>query len=115
MVSSSTATTAIVLLDLAVIIATGSVLAKVVARCGQPAVVGEIIAGIVLGPTLLGRLPGHLTTHLFPVEARPFLNVLADVGLYRAAFSFGRCYGLAEFGGVTVRARRRAGLPAVSS
>jgi Kef-type K+ transport system membrane component KefB len=89
MVSSSTATTAIVLLDLAVIIATGSVLAKVVARCGQPAVVGEIIAGIVLGPTLLGRLPGHLTTHLFPVEARPFLNVLADVGLVLFMFTVG--------------------------
>lgn len=87
--SSPTAMTTIVLLDLAVIIAAGSLLAKVVARYGQPAVVGEIIAGILLGPTLLGRLPGHLTTHLFPVEARPFLTVLADVGLVLFMFTVG--------------------------
>jgi Kef-type K+ transport system membrane component KefB len=89
MVSNPTAITTIVLLDLAVIIAAGSLFAKVVARYGQPAVIGEIIAGILLGPTLLGRLPGHLTTHLFPLEARPFLTVLADVGLVLFMFTVG--------------------------
>ena len=89
MVSNPTAITTIVLLDLAVIIAAGSLFAKVVARYGQPAVIGEIIAGILLGPTLLGRLPGHLSTHLFPLEARPFLTVLADVGLVLFMFTVG--------------------------
>src|SRR5215469_9387075 len=87
--SNPTAVTTIVLLDLAVIIAAGSLLARVVARYGQPPVIGEIIAGILLGPTLLGRLPGHLSTRLFPLEARPFLTVLADVGLVLFMFTVG--------------------------
>jgi Kef-type K+ transport system membrane component KefB len=35
----------------------------------------------LLGPTLLGALPGHLTLRLFPLQDRPFLTVLANVGL----------------------------------
>lgn len=80
---------AVMLLDLAVIIAAGSVLATVAARFDQPAVIGEIIAGILLGPTLLGALPGHLTTRLFPLPDRPFLTALADLGLVLFMFSVG--------------------------
>jgi Kef-type K+ transport system membrane component KefB len=55
-------TEGLAVLDLGVITAAGGLLARVAARYGQPAVIGEILGGIVLGPTLLGRLPGHLTT-----------------------------------------------------
>jgi Kef-type K+ transport system membrane component KefB len=80
---------AVILLDLAVIIAAASVAATVAARFGQPAVIGEIVAGILLGPTLVGALPGHLTTRLFPVADRPFLTALADLGLVMFMFTVG--------------------------
>jgi Kef-type K+ transport system membrane component KefB len=81
--------TAIVLLDLAAMTAVGTVLAGLAKRWGQPAVIGEIVAGIILGPTLLGLLPGHLPQHLFPPGGRPFLTVLANVGLVLFMFGVG--------------------------
>lgn len=89
MSGSTSAYIAEVLLDLAVIIAAGSLLAAVASRFGQPAVIGEIIAGILLGPTLLGALPGHLTTRLFPLSDRAFLSVLANLGLVLFMFGVG--------------------------
>jgi Kef-type K+ transport system membrane component KefB len=83
------ADTAYVLLDLALMVAVGSCLGAIAVRWGQPAVIGEILAGIALGPTLLGLLPGHLTTRLFPVPGRPFLTVLANVGLVMFMFGVG--------------------------
>ncbi|MFI1460566.1 cation:proton antiporter [Nocardia carnea] len=55
-------------------------------RVGQPAVVGEICAGILLGPTLLS---GELTRLLFPSEVRPPLRILADVGVVLFMFLVG--------------------------
>ncbi|WP_280402775.1 cation:proton antiporter [Nocardia carnea] len=55
-------------------------------RIGQPAVVGEICAGILLGPTVLG---GELTGLLFPAEVRPALRVLADAGVVLFMFLVG--------------------------
>ncbi|MGW4070524.1 cation:proton antiporter [Nocardia grenadensis] len=55
-------------------------------RVGQPAVVGEICAGILLGPTLFG---GELTRLLFPAEVRPSLSVLADAGVVIFMFLVG--------------------------
>jgi len=81
--------TAQVLLDLAVIVGAGSALAALAVRWRQPAVIGEIVAGILLGPTLLGALPGHLSVRLFPAGDRPFLSMLADVGLVMFMFGVG--------------------------
>jgi Kef-type K+ transport system membrane component KefB len=61
-------------------------------RCGQPIVVGQILAGILLGPTLLGRLPGHLTSRLFPPAELQVLNVLAQIAV--VLFMFGVGYEL---------------------
>ena len=55
----------------------------------QPLVIGEIIAGIMLGPSLLGWLAPDLATALFPAETLPFLNVLAEVGLIFFMFLIG--------------------------
>jgi hypothetical protein len=51
---------------IAVIMLLGMVFGAAARRIGQPTVVGQILAGILLGPSLLGRLPGHLTDALFP-------------------------------------------------
>ena len=49
-------TTARVLLDVAVILVAAWAGGRLFERVGQPAVIGEIAAGVALGPTLLGAL-----------------------------------------------------------
>jgi Kef-type K+ transport system membrane component KefB len=78
-----------VFIDLAVIVALARIVGRLAVRLGQPAVVGEIIAGILLGPTLLGAFPGNLDEKLFPPDVRPYLNVLAQVGLILFMFLVG--------------------------
>jgi Kef-type K+ transport system membrane component KefB len=55
----------------------------------QPLVIGEIIAGIMLGPSLLGLVAPNLATTLFPAETLPFLNMLSQVGLIFFMFLIG--------------------------
>lgn len=50
-------------------------------RLGQPAVVGEIVAGIAVGPSLLGLLLPELSTLLVPTATRPYLQMIAQLGL----------------------------------
>ncbi|MFI6345552.1 cation:proton antiporter [Streptomyces sp. NPDC050560] len=66
-----------------------SVLRVLCARVRQPAVIGQIAGGILLGPTALGRLSPWLEDRLFPDELIPFLTVLSDVGLSVFLFSVG--------------------------
>jgi len=69
---------ATLLLDLAVIVVVARLLGVLARLLGQPAVIGEILGGILLGPTLLG---GAITTALFPAAVRPSLQALASVGV----------------------------------
>jgi len=55
----------------------------------QPLVIGEIVAGIMLGPSLFGLIAPQLSTTLFPPETLPFLNVLSQVGLIFFMFLIG--------------------------
>jgi Kef-type K+ transport system membrane component KefB len=66
------------LLALAVIVVAARVLGVIARRLGQPAVVGEIVAGILLGPTLAG---GVISATIFPPGVRPALSMLANVGV----------------------------------
>ncbi len=77
---------AFVLLDIAIVVVAARLMGRLFRRLGQPAVIGEIVAGIALGPTLLGALPGDLDQVLFPPDARPYLSVIAQLGL--ALFMF---------------------------
>lgn len=81
--------TAFVFIDLAVIMIVARLMGRLAVRVGQPAVMGEIVAGILLGPTLLGALPGNLDEHLFPEDVRPYLQVLAQLGLVLFMFLVG--------------------------
>lgn len=58
-------------------------------RCGQPVVIGQILTGVVLGPSLLGRMPGNLTDHLFPHQALPYVTVLGQVAVIVFMFGVG--------------------------
>ncbi|MFF9672427.1 cation:proton antiporter [Streptomyces eurythermus] len=69
--------------DLALIIVLARILGAVAQRFSQPAVIGEVLAGILLGPTFLGH---SVPDFLFPPGIRPMLTALADVGM--AVFMF---------------------------
>jgi Kef-type K+ transport system membrane component KefB len=83
------AITAQVIGDIALVFAVSALLGAAAGRCGQPPVVGQILAGLLLGPTVLGRLPGNLTSDLFPKHAVPYLTVLAQVAVILFMFTVG--------------------------
>jgi len=74
-------TIALVFIDIAVIVAVARLLGLVVRRVRQPTVIAEILAGLALGPSLLGALPGNPTETIFPADVRPYLAVIAALGL----------------------------------
>ncbi|GAA4541088.1 cation:proton antiporter [Amycolatopsis samaneae] len=59
-------------------------------RIGQPPVVGEMVAGVLLGPSLLGLLAPGVQEALFPEGLRPLLYVGGQIGL--VVFMFGTGY-----------------------
>ncbi|MEV6684117.1 cation:proton antiporter [Streptomyces sp. NPDC051130] len=59
-------------------------------RLGQPRVVGEICAGLALGPTVLGRFAPGAAQWLFPSGVLPMLDGLAQMGLVLFMFGVGR-------------------------
>ena len=58
-------------------------------RINQPQVVGEIAAGIMLGPSVLGALWPQATNYLFSPKVLPFIDALANVGLIFFMFLIG--------------------------
>jgi 5-deoxy-5-amino-3-dehydroquinate synthase len=83
------ALTAEVLGDVTLVFVVSSLLGAVARRCGQPTVIGQILAGVLLGPTLLGRLPGDPTSRLFPSHVLPYLTVLSQIAVTIFMFSVG--------------------------
>jgi Kef-type K+ transport system membrane component KefB len=81
--------TATAVAGVAFILIAGALLGRLAQRFHQPAVVGEIIGGILLGPSALGLLPGDITGRLFPAEARPLLSAIAQIGLLLFMFMIG--------------------------
>ncbi|GAA3465223.1 Kef-type K+ transport system membrane component KefB [Saccharothrix longispora] len=74
---------AVLLLDLALILLIAHAFGALARRFGQPPVIGEILAGILLGPTLFA---GGLSAVVIPADVRPLLSPLANVGV--ALFMF---------------------------
>ena len=69
-------------LQLAVILAACRIVGWAAKRwLGQPQVVGEMIAGVILGPSLFGLLTPELQGMLFPEESRDVLYVGAQLGV----------------------------------
>lgn len=77
------------LLQLAVILAVARVLAILLGRLGQPPVIGEMIAGIVLGPIVFGALAPETHAFLFPKDKIAALEGLSQVGLVLFMFVVG--------------------------
>ncbi|ETK34065.1 cation:proton antiporter [Microbispora sp. ATCC PTA-5024] len=81
--------TGVVIADLGVIVVVSALFGALARRCGHPTVIGQIVAGIALGPTLLGRLPGDPAGWLFPAQVRPSLSVLSQIAVVIFMFAVG--------------------------
>ncbi len=78
-----------VLLALTVIIITARVMGALFAKVNQPAVIGEVVGGIFLGPSLLGRVSPELAAVLLPPDAAPFLSIISQLGVILYMFLVG--------------------------
>ena len=76
-------------LQLAVILMFCRVMGLIAARFGQPQVVAEMIAGVLLGPSLLGSIAPDLSKTLFPPDSMKVLFPISQVGLALYMFVVG--------------------------
>jgi Kef-type K+ transport system membrane component KefB len=77
------------LIDIAILLAVSQALRVVLAPLRQPDVIAYVLAGFVLGPSLLGNLPSDPSAFLFPEAVRSALAVIGSVGLVVFAFAIG--------------------------
>ncbi len=78
-----------ILLQLVVIIGAARIGAWLFGKLGQPQVVGEIAAGLLLGPSVLGQLAPGLVDTLFPTETAVVFRSLSELGLMLLMFLIG--------------------------
>jgi Kef-type K+ transport system membrane component KefB len=98
----------------AVILLFCKLVAWLLGKVGQPAVVSEMLAGVLLGPSLLGLLFPGVQNAIFPVQLYPLLYVVGQVGLvifmFQAGYAFtahrvtglGGTAGVVSLAGVSV-------------
>ncbi len=72
-----------------VILGTCWVVSRLVRPLGQPPVVAEMIAGVLLGPSLLGLLAPGVQDALFPPEMASLLFTLSQIGVASTCSSWG--------------------------
>ena len=80
---------AALLLAVAVVVGACAVVGRLAHRVGQPPVVGEILAGLLLGPSLLGAVWPAAGDALLPDRVVPQLNALAQIGVVMFLFLTG--------------------------
>ncbi|KAG9091874.1 K(+)/H(+) antiporter [Ceratobasidium sp. UAMH 11750] len=67
-------------IQLVIIIFMTQLLATILGRIKQPRVIAEVIGGVILGPTVMGRIP-NFSKSIFPPESLPYLSLVATIGL----------------------------------
>jgi K+:H+ antiporter len=74
---------AILIAQIALLLLVGRGLGEIMQRFGQPTVVGQLLAGLILGPSLFGWLLPHIHAFLFPntPEQRSLLSGISEVGV----------------------------------
>jgi Kef-type K+ transport system membrane component KefB len=78
-----------ILLAVAIVIMASRFFGWAISKIGQPRVHGEILAGIVLGPSVLGLLWSDGVDYMFPAEIVAALKILAQLGLVMFMFLIG--------------------------
>ncbi|HEX4895585.1 MAG TPA: cation:proton antiporter [Solimonas sp.] len=84
------------LLQIVVVVAAARLVGLLARRLGQPAVIGEILAGILLGPSLLGSVSPAALAFLFPASSLPPLQLLSQIGVLLFMFLVGLEVDLSE-------------------
>jgi len=79
----------LVLIQIVIVIGFSRLMGAACRQIQQPLVIGEIIAGILLGPSLLGLIAPDFKLWLFPIETLPYLNILSQIGLIFFMFLIG--------------------------
>jgi Kef-type K+ transport system membrane component KefB len=92
------------LLQLIIMIGAARGMNTVFRRLGQPGVIGEIIAGLLLGPSLFGHFCPDLSKWVFPASTALPITVIGQIGLILLMFQIGADF---EFG--HLRSRRNQG------
>ncbi len=80
---------AILLLQIIVIISCARLFGFLFKKIGQPAVIGEIVAGIVLGPSITGAYFPGINDFLFPASSLVTLQFISQIGLILFMFIIG--------------------------
>ncbi|MGZ4777653.1 MAG: cation:proton antiporter domain-containing protein [Thermoanaerobaculia bacterium] len=78
-----------VLLALVVVIIAARICGALCKRIHQPPVIGEVIAGILIGPSLLGRISPAAMTFVLPPKVMPLLAIIAQIGVILFMFLVG--------------------------
>jgi Kef-type K+ transport system membrane component KefB len=78
-----------VLLVLAVVIVASRLLGMAFRYLRQPPVIGEVIAGIALGPSLLGQIAPSASAYLLPPTVAPYIGIIAQIGVVLFMFLVG--------------------------
>ncbi|KAG1774485.1 Sodium/hydrogen exchanger family-domain-containing protein [Suillus placidus] len=76
------------IIQMGIIIMMGQLLSLGLGKIKQPKVIAEVLGGILLGPTAMGRIPGF-TKHIFPAQSLPYLSLVANIGLCLFLFIVG--------------------------
>src|SRR5688572_6792560 len=79
----------LLLAQIGLILLLSRVMGWVFSKLQQPQVMGEMVAGIMLGPSLFGLLAPDFQAALFPPQSVPYLNVLSQVGVIFFLFLIG--------------------------
>src|SRR5579871_117407 len=83
-------------LQIAVVLAACRLMGALFLKIRQPQVNGEMFAGILLGPSLLGRLAPHLSSNIFPASSLEYLNAFGQIGVTVFMFLVGMNLNLNE-------------------
>ena len=78
-----------ILLALVVVLVVARLLGAMFRRLNQPQVMGEVVAGILLGPSFLGWIAPGVASQVLPVNTAPYLAVIAQVGVVLYMFLVG--------------------------
>src|SRR5438067_6348729 len=79
----------LVLVALTAVLVTGRLLGLLFRYVGQPPVIGEVVGGIALGPSLLGQVWPEAAAFVLPPSVAPYLGVIAQLGVMLYMFLVG--------------------------